>query len=50
MRKNIIRTEFVTTLALMAGVYTSQQGKTMSYLALADVEALVNGEDLGPDA
>lgn len=53
MRKNIIRTIFVVAFALMAGynVYTSQQGKIMSYLALANVEALANGEDWGnPDA
>ena len=46
MKKNIIRTAFVAAFALMAGysVYTSQQEKTMSDLALANVEALANRE------
>ncbi len=46
MKKNIIRTAFVAAFALMAGysVYTSQQEKTMSDLALANVEALANDE------
>ena len=53
MKKNIFRTAFVAAFALMAGysVYTSKQEKTMSDLALANVEALANGEDWGnPDA
>ena len=53
MKKYIIRTAFVAAFAFMAGysVYTSQQKKTMSDLALANVEALANGEDWGnPDA
>lgn len=46
MKKYIIRTAFVAAFALMAGysVYTSQQEKTMSDLALANVEALANNE------
>ncbi len=46
MKKYIIRTAFVAVFALMAGysVYTSQQEKTMSDLALANVEALASGE------
>ena len=46
MKKNIIRTAFVAAFALMAGysVYTSQQEKTMSDLALANVEALADEE------
>ena len=44
MKKYIIRTAFVAAFAFMAGysVYTSQQKKTMSDLALANVEALAN--------
>ena len=47
MKKNIIRTAFIAAFALMAGygVYTSQQEKTMSYLTLANVEALAGGEE-----
>ena len=47
MRKNIIRTAFVAAFALMAGynVYTSQHEKTMSDLALANVEALADDEE-----
>lgn len=47
MKKYIIRTAFIAAFALMAGysVYTSQQGKTMSDLALANVEALADGEN-----
>lgn len=47
MQKNIIRTAFVAAFALMAGysVYTLQQEKTMSDLALANVEALAGGEE-----
>ncbi len=46
MKKYIIRTAFVAAFALMAGynVYTSQQEKTMSDLALANVEALADEE------
>ena len=46
MKKYIIRTAFVAAFALMAGysVYTSQHEKTMSDLALANVEALASGE------
>lgn len=46
MKKNIIRTAFVAAFVLMAGysVYTSQQEKTMSDLALANVEALADEE------
>lgn len=46
MKKYIIRTAFVAAFALMAGysVYTSQQEKPMSDLALANVEALANNE------
>ncbi len=46
MKKYIIRTAFVAAFALMAGynVYTSQQEKTMSDLALANVEALADYE------
>ncbi len=47
MKKYIIRTAFVAAFALMAGysVYTSQHEKTMSDLALANVEALAGGEE-----
>ena len=46
MKKNFIRTAFVAVFALMAGysVYTSQQKSEMSDLAMANVEALANGE------
>ena len=46
MKKNFIRTAFVAVFALMTGysVYASQQEKTMSDLALANVEALAQGE------
>ena len=46
MKKYIIRTAFVAAFTLMAGysVYTSQQEKTMSDLALANVEALAGNE------
>ena len=46
MRKNIIKVAFVAAFALMAGysVYTSQQEKTMSDLALSNVEALAQRE------
>lgn len=46
MKKYIIRTAFVAAFALMAGysVYTSQQEKIMSDLALANVEALAGNE------
>lgn len=46
MKKNIVRTAFVAAFALMAGysVYTSQQEKTMSNLALANLEALADEE------
>ncbi len=47
MKKNIFRTAFVAAFALMAGygVYTSQQEKTMSDLALVNVEALANDNE-----
>ena len=47
MKKNIIRTAFVAAFALMAGysVYTSQQKKNISELALANVEALADNEE-----
>mgnify|MGYP000021934215 CR=1 len=47
MKKYIIRTAFVAAFAFMAGysVYTSQQKKTMSDLALANVEALANDNE-----
>lgn len=50
MKKYIIRAAFVAAFALMAGysVYTSQQEKTMSDLALANVEALASGEETRP--
>ena len=46
MKKNFIRTAFVAVFALMTGysVYASQQEKTMSDLALANVEALAGNE------
>lgn len=47
MKKNIIRTAFVAAFALIAGynVYTSQQGNSISELALANVEALADNEE-----
>lgn len=46
MKKNFTRTAFVAVFALMTGysVYASQQEKTMSDLALANVEALAGNE------
>lgn len=44
MKRNFIRGAFVAAIALMATVYASQQEKTMSDLALANVEALANFE------
>lgn len=44
MKTNFIRGTFVAAIALMATVYASQQEKTMSDLALANVEALADEE------
>ncbi len=47
MKKNLIRTVFVAAFALVAGygVYTSHQERFMSDIAMANVEALANGEN-----
>ena len=49
MKKNFIKVAFVAAFASIAGygVYTSQQKVEMSDLAMANVEALANGEDEG---
>ena len=49
MKKNFIKAAFVAAFASIAGygVYTSQQKVEMSDLAMANVEALANGEDEG---
>ena len=44
MKKIFIRGAFVAAIALMTGVYTSQQEAEMSDLAMANVEALADGE------
>ena len=46
MKKNILKTTLVATFALLAGynVYNSQKAEGMSELALANVEALADGE------
>ena len=47
MKKTILRATFVAAFAFVAGfgVYTSQQGKTMSDFILVNVEALANNEE-----
>ena len=47
--KKIIRVAFAATFACIAGygVYTSQQESGLSELALANIEALANGESGG---
>lgn len=47
--KKIIRVAFAATFACIAGygVYTSQQESGLSELALANIEALANGEGSG---
>ena len=46
MRKNILKITFAAALAVVAGVtaYQAQDKEVMSDLALANVEALANGE------
>lgn len=46
MKKSILKIVFVSAFALVAGysVYALQQNAEMSDLALANVEALANGE------
>ena len=46
MKKNILKATLVAAFALIAGfnVYNSQKSDVMSELALANVEALANGE------
>lgn len=49
--KKIIRVAFAATFACIAGygVYTSQQESGLSELALANIEALANGEGSSTD-
>lgn len=46
MKKNILKATLVVAFALIAGlnVYNAQKSDVMSDLALANVEALANGE------
>lgn len=50
MKKNILKLVFASAFALVAGysVYASQQEVEMSDLAMANVEALASGENIGP--
>ena len=49
MKKNILKATLVAAFALIAGfnVYSSQKAEGMSDLALANVEALADGENGG---
>jgi len=49
MKKNILKATLVAAFALIAGfnVYNSQKPEGMSDLALANVEALADGENGG---
>ena len=49
MKKNILKLVFASVSALVAGysVYASQQEVEMSDLAMANVEALASGENIG---
>ncbi|WP_237039629.1 NVEALA domain-containing protein [Phocaeicola faecalis] len=49
MKKNILKATVVAAFALIAGfnVYNSQKSDVMSELALANVEALADGENGG---
>lgn len=49
MKKNILKLVFASAFALVAGysVYASQQEVEMSDLAMANVEALANDENIG---
>ena len=49
MKKNILKATLVAAFALLAGynVYNSQKAEGMSELALANVEALADGENGG---
>ena len=48
MKKNILKTTLVATFALLAGynVYNSQKAEGMSELALANVEALADDNEI----
>lgn len=50
MKKNLLKVVFATMFTLVAGytAYSSQKSEiTLSGLAMANVEALANGEDTG---
>lgn len=49
MNKKILKIVFSSAFALVAGynVYASQQNAEMSDLAMANVEALASGENIG---